>query len=568
MTVSDFNVEFLRREYAAHQVKVVRIYNGLNLDDFPYSDPGNRPPRIVAVGRLVEKKGFADLVDACALLAEGGDRFVCDIVGEGELHDDLQRRIAASRLQGVVRLLGARPQCEVIRLVGNAAAFAAPCVVGADGNRDGLPTVLLESMALGTPCVATAVTGIPEIIHDQVTGLIVSQRSPAELAQKLRGLLHNAELRIRLAREARGLIECEFDIDRNSEVLRQVFQSTDRAVVARHRGSGIVRLAYVCMDPGIPVFGHKGCSVHVQEVIRALAAIGVHVELFACRLGGDAPDDLQHVPIHQLPVPMPREPAERERLLLAANRSLRRILQDSGPFDVVYERYSLWSHAGMEHARRTSSDGILEVNSPLIEEQSRHRRLVHRAAAEHVLRRNVRNASAIVAVSAEVSRLLARYTNPSRVHVVENGVDPSRFDHHRTSQMRREGFTVGFVGTLKPWHGVEQLIEAFARLVQTRPDSHLLIVGDGPRLESLREVALARLGDSRGFSFLGAVPPADVPDLLLSMDVCGRSVSMPARFLFFAAEAIRVHGCGKAGGGQPHRADTARCSAQQKWAAL
>ena len=105
----------------------------------------------------------------------------------------------------------------------SAAAFAAPCVVGSDGNRDGLPTVLLEAMALGTPCVSTDVTGIPEVLRDGETGLMVAQHAPHELADALEKLLNDADSRVSLAVRARALIEEKFDIHRNTVLLRDIF---------------------------------------------------------------------------------------------------------------------------------------------------------------------------------------------------------------------------------------------------------------------------------------------------------------------------------------------------------
>lgn len=223
ITVSDFNCAHLRAVYGSAAAGVCRIYNGLDLAHFPYRGPAERPPRIVAVGRLVEKKGFADLVEACALLAGRGRLFRCEIIGGGDLQPDLCSQIERLGLTGLVEMLGPLPQSEVIRHVQGAAALAAPCVVGRNGDRDGLPTVLLEAMALGTPCVSTDVTGIPELVRHEETGLLVAQRDPAGLAAALERLLVDPGLRVELAAEARRLIEAEFDIHRNTAQLRAVF---------------------------------------------------------------------------------------------------------------------------------------------------------------------------------------------------------------------------------------------------------------------------------------------------------------------------------------------------------
>lgn len=223
ITVSDYNLQFLRSTYGAAAATARRVYNGLPLQEFPYTSPGVRQPVILAVGRLVEKKGFADLVDACAVLARAGRDFSCDIIGAGPLEAHLRERIASAGLSGRVHLLGPRPRTDVTRHLQEAAVFAAPCVVSADGDRDGLPTVLLEAMAVGTPTVATDVTGIPELVRHGSTGLIVGQHDPVQLASALDQLLGDAELRVSLATAARALIEDRFDVRRNAREVRDLF---------------------------------------------------------------------------------------------------------------------------------------------------------------------------------------------------------------------------------------------------------------------------------------------------------------------------------------------------------
>lgn len=223
VTVSDYNLGFLQEAYGEAAAQVARIYNGLDLTAFPYETPADRPPRILAVGRLVEKKGFGDLIDACAILAGQGVVFDCKIIGSGDQEADLRGRIEQHRLSDQVTLMGPRPQSEIVTLLRDASVFAAPCVIGQDGNRDGLPTVLLESMALGTPCISTDVTGIPEILLDEETGLMTPQNNPAALAEAIKRLLDSSALRVRLAQNARRLIENRFDIHRNATMLRALF---------------------------------------------------------------------------------------------------------------------------------------------------------------------------------------------------------------------------------------------------------------------------------------------------------------------------------------------------------
>lgn len=218
ITVSDFNRDYLHQHFGNAARKVGRLYNGIDLDRFTFASPRLRSPNIVAVGRLIPKKGFSVLIDACAILARQDIEFACDILGHGELEGALRQQIQQLGLTERVRLLGPRPQSEVIAHMRQAAVFAAPCTVGADGDADGLPTVLLEAMALGTPCVSTDVTGIPEVIGDGTTGLAVGQQDAPGLAVALKRLLHDSELRAALAGRARELIEREFDIHRNAAV--------------------------------------------------------------------------------------------------------------------------------------------------------------------------------------------------------------------------------------------------------------------------------------------------------------------------------------------------------------
>ncbi len=223
ITVSEYNLAYLRGTYGAAAGRVRRVYNGLDLQQFRYEPPLERPARVVAVGRLVEKKGLGDLVEACQVLARWGRRFECQIIGQGPMEAKLRRQIERCGLQGKVVLLGPRPESEVIRYVQGAALFALPCVVGTDGNRDGLPTALLEAMAVGTPCISTDVTGIPEVVRDGETGLVVPQHAPQVLAGAMERLLGDPGLRLQLAKEARQLIEAEFDIHCNAARVRQVF---------------------------------------------------------------------------------------------------------------------------------------------------------------------------------------------------------------------------------------------------------------------------------------------------------------------------------------------------------
>jgi glycosyltransferase involved in cell wall biosynthesis len=288
------------------------------------------------------------------------------------------------------------------------------------------------------------------------------------------------------------------------------------------------------MDRGVPVFGSKGCSVHVQEIVRGLVRRGVDVELFAVRAGGDAPGDFARVRTHWVSTPHSRDAGSREQSALAANAALERTVAAAGPFDFVYERYSLWSFAAMEYARAAGVPGLLEVNAPLIEEHAQSRGPVDRPSAERVRQRVFAAAGRILAVSREVAAHLEQFEAArGRIHVVPNGVDTDRVRPGLPPRWPKSAtdFTIGFVGTLKPWHGLGMLVDAFDMVHGSAPESRLLIVGSGPEQDRLVE-DLGRCSLLGAARITGAVAPADVPALLASMDVAAAPAPPLAGFYF------------------------------------
>ena len=264
-----------------------------------------------------------------------------------------------------------------------------------------------------------------------------------------------------------------------------------------------MRIAYVTVDPGIPVFGTKGASVHIQEVVRELIRRGHDVTVYTTRAGDDIPADLACLEVVETRIeandPEARERAQQEVSAWIAAR----IVTDGA--DLVYERYSLFSTVLSKVVDATGVAGILEVNAPLIEEQRSHRVLVDEEAAENALSRQVAAATATIAVSDPVRDWVRERTGSERVHTVPNGVSINRI----VPQPEEVGDpVVTFVGTLKPWHGVTDLLAAAALAEQPWK---LRIIGDGPERAALEEQA-AGLGIK--VDFRGAVAPAEMPGQL------------------------------------------------------
>lgn len=220
VTVTDFNRRFIADRFLDGDTsKVIRIYNGLPVEELrtlagdgvEYVEDREAPPRILAVGRLVAKKGFPVLLDACRRLADRDVRFTCRVIGEGEEAMSLERRIDELKLRGIVDLAGPQPRERVLEAMGRAAVLAAPCVPSPDGNQDALPTVLLEAMAVGLPVVSTSISGIPEIVDSGVDGLLVEPESASRLADALELLLKDVNQRAEFARAGRRKVEDRFD---------------------------------------------------------------------------------------------------------------------------------------------------------------------------------------------------------------------------------------------------------------------------------------------------------------------------------------------------------------------
>ncbi|MBW3642680.1 MAG: glycosyltransferase [Actinobacteria bacterium] len=217
----------------AAQSRVVRVYNGVPVGELPTGSDDRDPGLLVAVGRLVEKKGFHVLLQACRLLVDSGIEFRCVLIGDGEEREALAALRSRLALEAHVELAGAMPRDEVLNWMRRARLLVAPCVTARDGNRDALPTVLLEALALGLPVVASAVGGVAEIVEDGSEGLLVEEGDAQALASAVGRLLTDDSLCRRLAAAGRAKALERFDRAQTIPHLVQVLsENPDRLAVA------------------------------------------------------------------------------------------------------------------------------------------------------------------------------------------------------------------------------------------------------------------------------------------------------------------------------------------------
>jgi glycosyltransferase involved in cell wall biosynthesis len=223
VVVSDFGVNWLRSAFPDSAYKIHRVYNGLDLAAFRSADPGGKPMRLLSVGRLIEKKGFAFLVEACHLLRSSGFHFICEIVGEGPELGRLEELIHTYQLSDNVRLTGPMPQTAVVEMLSQSSIFVFPAIRDSSGDTDNLPTVLIEAMASSLPIVATDLAGIPEIVQHNENGVLVREKDPAKLADAIRVMAGDEGLLERFGKASRRIAQEKFALPNTVEHLKQLF---------------------------------------------------------------------------------------------------------------------------------------------------------------------------------------------------------------------------------------------------------------------------------------------------------------------------------------------------------
>jgi colanic acid/amylovoran biosynthesis glycosyltransferase len=236
VSVSRYYLDMLPRRYPeAAKVKIDVVRCGIDPESYvPQPHPRNDPPLLVSVARLTDTKGLPTLIQACGILRDQGVPLQCRIIGDGPDLEDLQKLIAQLQLQDRVFLVGSRQPPEVKAAYREADLMSLPCCYSRDprwfNNHDCIPYVLMESMAMGLPVISTRLGGIPELIQDGETGLLVEPEDPEGLAVAIARILKDEDWARRLAQAGRKFVMQEFGADRNAQRLQEIFT---RVVEAR-----------------------------------------------------------------------------------------------------------------------------------------------------------------------------------------------------------------------------------------------------------------------------------------------------------------------------------------------
>lgn len=321
-------------------------------------------------------------------------------------------------------------------------------------------------------------------------------------------------------------------------------------------------ILYLCADSGIPYNGVKGGAIHMKEIVSGFAGNNCDVTVIARDAAGSS--NTPQVTTYNLPdIKDSRiieifgelfddEAITREFDNFHRNPDLESLLDEihsKKDIDVVYERYSLFNVAGLRFSKKNNIPHILEVNAPLISEAQKYRKLAFSDTAAAVEKTLFGNADHIIAVSGELKEYIKAGYPDASITVIPNGV---RFDHfasgtsNRTSKDDDGIFTVGFLGSLKPWHGVEILIDSFARLAKEDDESRLLIIGDNKKQDRGLVKRCRKKGIEDRVTFTGAVEYDNIPAWLHKADVLTAPYPMIENFYFSSLKVFEYMASGKA----------------------
>jgi len=483
-TCTEYNRRYLSHWCPGDKHKVVLNYHGVDLTQFRTtrsaavrSSETDKPvPLFLSVGRLVETKGFASLLEAYRLLRERGVEFSAVIVGQGPLWSALAQQLRVSGLSGLVELRPAMRQEELRELYASAFAFVLPSVIAPNADRDGIPNVILEAMAMGLPVIATRVSGIPEAVQDRRTGLLVPPHDPKQLARACETLLERRNFTRVLGDHGRMWVETQFDerdhMQRLVHQMKELLGADAAGQPARTRVLYVIwSLAMGGAERVVSLLAQHLDRSRYEPRVVCLNDPGV----LAMQL------EVAGVPVTALRKRGPVDLRAFWRLVTIIRRER---------IDLVHTHLwggNVWGRLAAWWTRRPV---IATEHSTDIWKPSWYF-LIDRWLARHTQR--------LVTVSKAVSSFYISRGIPARLCLtIPNGVETTRFPAPRRSPLYDTlGWGAGtpvfvMIGRLVEVKHIEVFIEAMAAVVATRPAARGLIVGEGPLRSQLEHQIHAR----------------------------------------------------------------------------
>lgn len=531
VTISEYNRRFITDLDPALEPKIDVVHCGVDMDRFP--PPPERPatdiPRILSIGRAVEKKGHDHLIDACAILRDRNVAFRCDlVVGADEASAELQRRIDRHRLGDRVRLHDFVDEPGVIRYLHEADVFALACVVASSGDRDGIPVATMEAMACELPVVSTTVSGVPELVRDGA-GLLTPPGDAAAMADALERLIRSPEDRLEMGRRGRQIVMEEFQAADGAARMRELFTRYRRSDPRTGPSGRKLRILMLLENSPYPQ------DDRVRREATTLVKAGHAVTVVAPSRG--QPVGVSRVDgVRVLRHPMP---PERDGLLgyiteygssLMASLFLSLYAAVRGGFDVIHAhnppdlfvliallyrpfgKRFVFDHHDLSPEMYDARFG--DHASPVVRRVLRWFERLTFGMADHVISTN----ESYRAVAIGRGR-----RDPSRVTVVRNGPDLERIKPVAADPSLHETAStlIGYVGEMNNQDGVDYLIRALHRLQADLgvDDFQAVVIGRGSAVPELEKLA-AELGLADKVHFPGFVSDDDLLRYLSSADIC------------------------------------------------
>jgi colanic acid/amylovoran biosynthesis glycosyltransferase len=225
VTISEYNSRFLVG-HGAPEDKIHIIHCGVDTESFNrrIEKPSNNIPEIGAIGRMVEKKGFDTLINACEILKKKKQDFHLEIAGTGPLHDDLQNQINIKDLSDKINLIGSLPHMQIPEWLKKKDLFVLPCRRDKHGDMDGIPVVLMEAIAMGVPVISSRISGIPELIEDGISGLLTNEDDSELLSTAITKILTDDKLQDKIIRNALNKVKRDFELSNTTAHLSNLFR--------------------------------------------------------------------------------------------------------------------------------------------------------------------------------------------------------------------------------------------------------------------------------------------------------------------------------------------------------
>ena len=504
ITCTDYNRKFLSHLCRNEESRKIYLnYHGVDIRTQGQSPSGTVPfaksLKILAIGRLVETKGFEYLIDACRILRDKGIGFECQIVGSGSLEKSLRLQVANLKLQDKVRFLGLKTQNEIKELFQGATVLVQPSIMARNGDRDGIPNVILEAMALGTPVISTNFSGIPEAVVDKQTGVLVPEKDSLALADAIENLWKNVSLKEKLVKNSRELVEKKFDVEKNTEDLIRIFQ--ENGIIKSISRSARISILYVIWSLGLG--GGERTVIYLakrldKDKFNPIVCCLNDKGIFAEELERDG---IQVIALNK-----------KGKFDISVVNKLINIMRQN-QIEIVHTHMwggNLW---GRIAAKIAKVPVIIATEQNVDVWKKPYHLILDRWLSFYTDR--------VIAVSNGVKEFYTKNAklNPEKIKVIYNSVDLEKYNscagNKRRFDLKDGGITLGVIGRLVPQKGHRYFLLALKELLE---DYRVrgLVIGTGPLENELKQFS-QELGLNGNVIFTGL--RHDIPELLKTIDI-------------------------------------------------